>query len=63
MMEIFLTVTGSNHRLTQPQTVGKKEGAPIIWWEFHVLAMRRCIVDIDGHGRPHKYSIQGFRIM
>jgi hypothetical protein len=29
-MKIFETVTGSNQRLIQPQTVGKKLGAPII---------------------------------
>ncbi len=29
-IKILFTVTGSNHRLIQPQTVGKKEGAPII---------------------------------
>src|ERR1700722_887212 len=29
-INIFETVTGSNHRLIQPQTVGKKAGAPII---------------------------------
>ena len=28
-MKILETVIGSNHRLTQPQTVGKNEGAPI----------------------------------
>ena len=29
-MKIFETVMGSNQRFTQPQTVGKNEGAPII---------------------------------
>jgi hypothetical protein len=29
-MKIFDVVTGSNQRLIQPQTVGKKPGAPII---------------------------------
>jgi len=29
-MKILEVVTGSNQRLIQPQTVGKKEGAPII---------------------------------
>lgn len=29
-MKIFDVVTGSNQRLIQPQTVGKKTGAPII---------------------------------
>ena len=28
-MKILETVIGSNQRFTQPQTVGKKEGAPI----------------------------------
>jgi hypothetical protein len=29
-MKILEVVTGSNQRLIQPQTVGKKAGAPII---------------------------------
>lgn len=29
-MKIFEVVMGSNHLLIQPQTVGKKEGAPMI---------------------------------
>lgn len=29
-MKIFETVIGSNQRLIQPQTVGKKPGAPTI---------------------------------
>ena len=29
-MKILETVTGSNQRLTQPHTVGKKDGAPMI---------------------------------
>ena len=29
--KILETVTGSNHRLIQLQTVGKKDGAPMIW--------------------------------
>ena len=29
-MKILDTVTGSNHRLIHPQTVGKKAGAPTI---------------------------------
>jgi hypothetical protein len=29
-MNILETVMGSNHRLIQPQTVGKKAGAPMI---------------------------------
>jgi hypothetical protein len=42
-MKIFETVTGSNQRLIQLQTVGKKDGAPIIWKvsveEYH----QRCL--------------------
>jgi len=30
-MNIFEVVMGSNHFLIHPQTVGKKEGAPMIW--------------------------------
>lgn len=30
-MKIFETVTGSNQRFIQFHTVGKKEGAPMIW--------------------------------
>lgn len=30
-MNIFEVVMGSNHFLIQPQTVGKNEGAPMIW--------------------------------
>jgi hypothetical protein len=30
-MNILETVTGSNHRLIQPHTVGKKDGAPTIY--------------------------------
>lgn len=38
-MKIFEVVMGSNHFLIQPQTVGKKAGAPIIW-ETLVLILR-----------------------
>ena len=32
-MKILEVVTGSNQRFIQPQTVGKKAGAPMIWVE------------------------------
>jgi hypothetical protein len=31
-IKILLTVMGSNQRLIQDQTVGKKAGAPMIWY-------------------------------
>ena len=33
-MKIFDVVPGSNHRLIQLQTVGKNEGAPMIYFFF-----------------------------
>ena len=54
-MKILETVTGSNQRLIQPQTVGKKAGAPTIWtllgWSIR-----------NGFS-THKDTIKGFRIM
>ena len=37
-MKIFDVVTGSNHRLIQPQTVGKNAGAPIICFTVREIA-------------------------
>jgi hypothetical protein len=34
-MKILEVVMGSNQRFIQPQTVGKKAGAPIIWKFLH----------------------------
>ena len=35
-MKIFDVVIGSNHFLTQPHTVGKKDGAPMIWLNVRI---------------------------
>jgi hypothetical protein len=37
-MKILETVIGSNHRLTQPQTVGKNPGAPTIYAYVSILS-------------------------
>jgi hypothetical protein len=55
-MKIFDTVTGSNHRLIQDQTVGKKFGAPMIYNELSVNAEHMS-------SGTHKYAIQGFGIV
>ena len=39
-MNIFEVVIGSNHFLIQPQTVGKNEGAPMIWRENQSVGIR-----------------------
>lgn len=46
MMNIFDVVIGSNHFLIQPQTVGKNEGAPIIYREdFLVSQPLNCKIE------------------
>jgi hypothetical protein len=40
-MKIFETVMGSNHRLTQPHTVGKNPGAPTIYAYVSNVSARR----------------------
>ena len=37
-MNILEVVIGSNHFLIQPHTVGKKEGAPIIWQSLELTS-------------------------
>jgi len=58
-MKIFEVVIGSNQRFIQPQTVGKKAGAPIIC--FQPLALDSgALEEWDG---TYKDSVQGFRVM
>ena len=54
-MKILDVVMGSNHFLIQPQTVGKKDGAPIIYTV-------NTILDSE-HDMTYKYPIQGLWIM
>lgn len=55
-MKIFEVVIGSNQRFIQPQTVGKKAGAPIIY--FHSLAL--VSRNIRGMGRYSQRFGPGF---
>lgn len=72
-MKILDTVTGSNQRLTQAQTVEKKAGAPMIW-----LQRGRRSVDTQRNGGrairgrkrraktkggPHEYPVQGLGVV
>ena len=56
-MNILETVTGSNQRLIQPQTVGKKAGAPIIC-EWTSARVSHNIVYLT-----YKYSVQCFWVV
>ena len=53
-------VIGSNHRLIQPQTVGKKEGAPIIFGGEKVSSH---IHEESRGGTTHEYAVQCLRIV
>jgi hypothetical protein len=55
-MKIFEVVIGSNHRFIQPQTVGKKAGAPIICFQPLALVSR----SIRGMGRYSQRFGPGF---
>lgn len=62
MMKILEVVMGSNHRFIQPQTVGKKTGAPMIW---KVDVSHRALgrLEITLQRAAYKYSVQSFWIM
>ena len=69
-MKILEVVIGSNHFLIQDQTVGKKEGAPMIWFMISLGSFQkvfgmigRMIERSTIEERTHKYSIQRLRIM
>ena len=57
-MKIFEVVIGSNQRLIQPQTVGKKEGAPMIWGDG--LVRGGCG---EAGGGTDEYAVQGLGIV
>ena len=66
-MKILEVVIGSNHRFIQPQTVGKKAGAPIICLcqSKFCIQIKLSILDMEGRrkGRTHEYPIQRLRVM
>lgn len=58
-MNILEVVMGSNHFLTQPQTTGKNEGAPIT-----LNASRQYFCRTrEAQLRAHKYPVQNFRVV
>lgn len=53
-IKILETVMGSNQRLIQPQTVGKKAGAPMIW----ACQLAGVAVKSMGGAVTYKYPVQ-----
>ena len=49
-MKILEVVIGSNHLLIQPHTVGKKEGAPMIWGRQYRMGGLRSMLKSDDAG-------------